>query len=519
MSSTSPPMIEHPSLGKINGIFLENSTIEQFRGVPFGRIPRRWADPELLSGKLSQDIFDATRHGPCCPQGAGGQEFDVHLVGDMKFQADPVAQSETDCLNLVVTRPVGLLAGTKVPVMVWCLRGAFSVGCNAWPQYDLAKFVQCSFSQGKPVICVSINYRLGIFGFLASKQADISGNYGLKDQICAFQWIKQNIEGFGGCPNSVTAFGESAGAISLSTLLATSEPLFSRVILMSGDVSLRRPRTAAWQDALLGANLKHLGLEIHNLTEALERLYELPAAEIVQTIPLVQHWSPTLDHRFLPGLREEDFYIENTWCKYVMIGEMAHDGTILRSRYLDDPQAREKTLHACDKILGASMSCELQNLYDLSADEPYLGMLKFISELRFYLPVVAAARGLKFPESVQVQEYHMDQTNPFEGDFHGVASHALDVGYLLRNFDPWLDEAGSNFGKKMLRLWVNFAYGEDQVKNKVLSLGVNHGIVYSRPEEYDLQVRQGRAKILLRIGLAKSVALGEQLQGVPEPDL
>jgi carboxylesterase type B len=119
MSSKSSPIIEHPSLGKIKGLLLENDTIEQFRGIPFGNIPTRWADPVLLRGKLSQESFDATRFGPSCPQGAGGQEFDASLVGDMQLQAEIVMQDEASCLNLVITRPRGLAVGTEVPVMVW----------------------------------------------------------------------------------------------------------------------------------------------------------------------------------------------------------------------------------------------------------------------------------------------------------------------------------------------------------------------------------------------------------------
>ncbi|KAH6615186.1 Alpha/Beta hydrolase protein [Boeremia exigua] len=372
----------------------------------------------------------------------------------------------------------------------------------------------CSSSQGKPIICVSINYRVGIFGFLASEKGGISGNFGLKDQVCAFQWIKQHIEGFGGCPDSVTAFGESAGAISLSTLLATTEPLFSRVILMSGDVSLRRPRTVAWQEAMLCENLQYLGLGDLQLSDAIEKLRAIPAAEIVQIISLVQHWSPTLDDGFLTGFRERDFYIENSWCQHVMMGDMAHDGTILRSRYLDIPQAFEKTILACDDLLEASQSRQIQEAYGLGADEKQ----------------PAAARGLRFPGSVRVQEYHMDQsvaptcvncdrqTNPFEGNYHGFASHALDLGYLLRNFDPWLSEAGLNFGKRMLGIWVGFAYAEDS-RSEALALGPDHEIIYSSPEKYDQRNRQGRAKLLLEIGLAKSVVLGERLQGVPNPTL
>ncbi|KAH6615187.1 Alpha/Beta hydrolase protein [Boeremia exigua] len=126
MSSTSSPTIEHPFLGRIKGVLLENDTIVQFRGIPFGTIPTRWADPVLVSGKLSQDTFDATRFGPSCPQGAGGQEFDVSLIGNMQLQAEPVIQDEADCLNLVITCPTGLAVGTKVPVMVWVHGSVYS---------------------------------------------------------------------------------------------------------------------------------------------------------------------------------------------------------------------------------------------------------------------------------------------------------------------------------------------------------------------------------------------------------
>ncbi len=111
------------------------------------------------------------------------------------------------------------------------------------------------------------------------------------------------------------------------------------------------------------------------------------------------------------------------------------------------------------------------------------------------------------------------QTNPFEGAFHGVASHVLDLGYLLRNFDSWLDKAGLDFGKRMLKAWVSFAYAENQDRSKTLALGPNHEIVYSSSEEYDQRHRQGRAALLLAIGLDKSVVLGERLQGVSDPGL
>lgn len=93
---------------------------------------------------------------------------------------------------------------------------------------------------------------------------------------------------------------------------------------MSGDVSLRRPRTLAWQEALLRENLTHLGLASLDPLEAVAKLRDIPAADLVRSIPLIQHWSPTLDDKFLPRLRG-DFYIENSWCRHILMGDMAHD--------------------------------------------------------------------------------------------------------------------------------------------------------------------------------------------------
>lgn len=111
------------------------------------------------------------------------------------------------------------------------------------------------------------------------------------------------------------------------------------------------------------------------------------------------------------------------------------------------------------------------------------------------------------------------QTNPFDGAYQGLASHVLDLGYLLRNFDPWLDEQGRAFGEAMLALWVGFAYGEDKGRSEVLALGPDHEVVYNGPEDYNQRYRQGRVKLLLEIGLSKAVALGERLQGVVHPEL
>lgn len=116
-----------------------------------------------------------------------------------------------------------------------------------------------------------------------------------------------------------------ARPVTLSTLLATSDPLFHRALLMSGDITVRRPQSMAWQEAMLRENLTYLGLDDSDLKEVINKLRLLPASDIVQVVPMVQHWSATLDEDFLPGLRAADLTITNTWCKSILTGDMAHD--------------------------------------------------------------------------------------------------------------------------------------------------------------------------------------------------
>ncbi|KAF3347806.1 hypothetical protein VdG2_04042 [Verticillium dahliae VDG2] len=382
------------------------------------------------------------------------------------------------------------------------------------------------------------SYRVGIFGFLASAQAGLRGNYGLKDQACAFRWIQQNIGEFGGDPGSITAFGESAGGITLSTLLATSDPLFHRALLMSGDITVRRPQSMAWQEAMLRENLTYLGLDDSDLKEVINKLRLLPASDIVQVVPMVQHWSATLDEDFLPGLRAADLTITNTWCKSILTGDMAHDGTILRSRYLDRMDAKEVTIAACNDILGSDLTQKVRTAYLLDTDKAATGMLLLASELRFYAPVLAAGKGFGLPHDVKVRQYHMDQvsspvpgfipgkiltsrapqTNPLPGGLHGFASHALDIAYLLGNFEPWLAREDVELGRRFAEAVLEFAHDGKRDSDDVIAVGPEHKLQILSAEQYDAKYRDGRGKLLAEIGWKKCLTLGERLQGFPYPE-
>ena len=117
-----------------------------------------------------------------------------------------------DCLTINVGRPAKISKSKKLPVLVWIYGGGFSTGSSAWPVYNVSWLVDASQKVGKPVILVTFNYRLNIFGMLAGHELGAEGNVNLalQDQRLALHWVKENIEAFGGDPSRVTIFGESA---------------------------------------------------------------------------------------------------------------------------------------------------------------------------------------------------------------------------------------------------------------------------------------------------------------------
>ncbi len=198
-----------------------------FKGVPFAAAPagsRRWLAPEKREAWTG--VRDARRFGAVAPQNAVTNQ----ALAAMKIEQ---AQSE-DCLNLNVWTPG--LDGARRPVMVWIHGGGFTIGAGSQEIYNGTVLAR----RGN-VVMVTINYRLGPLGFLrlndvTSGRIPSSGNEGLLDQIAALQWVRDNIAEFGGDPDNVTIFGESAGGMSIGALLAmpSARGLFHKAIPQSG---------------------------------------------------------------------------------------------------------------------------------------------------------------------------------------------------------------------------------------------------------------------------------------------
>ncbi len=221
--SGSEHVIEAPA-GAVEGVV--EGGIASFKGIPYAAAPQgdlRWQPPQ--QAPQWDGVRDATEFGPSCyqPTVPGAANSIYH---------DDVGTMSEDCLSLNIWAPED---ASDAPVFVWIHGGALVSGSSRFDMYNGSRMA----AQG--AVVVSINYRLGVLGFLAhpelsAESADgISGNYGLMDQIAALRWIEDNIAAFGGDPENVTIAGESAGALSVMWLMTSPDArgLFDKAIMQS----------------------------------------------------------------------------------------------------------------------------------------------------------------------------------------------------------------------------------------------------------------------------------------------
>lgn len=245
------PLTVKTEQGKVHGKAINDGKVRAFLGLPYAAPPvgaLRWKAPE--PAVKWHGTRDATHYGARCLQ--------RNVFDDMVFQD---AGPSEDCLFLNVFSPAGAKDKSKLPVMFWIHGGGYQGGSASEPRHN------GDFLPTKGVVLVTINYRLGVFGFLATeelaKEADgAAGNYGLQDMIAALRWVKANIAQFGGDSGNVTIFGESAGSFAVSTLMASppAQGLFHKAIGESGaawggglptdPLDVRSTRDSKWVESL-----------------------------------------------------------------------------------------------------------------------------------------------------------------------------------------------------------------------------------------------------------------------------
>jgi carboxylesterase type B len=278
-----------PLVATVNGTYrgaqLASWNQYAFLGIPFAQPPvkdLRWRWPQSLNESFSE-VRDATQQGYSCMQFRGN--FNM----------------SEDCLNLNVVRPTGNFT-EPLPVLVWIFGGGLYTGSVADPQYNLSGIVKVSQDMGQPIIAVAMNYRLNMYGFLQTPQllAEGSSNAGLLDQRMALRWVQENIGAFGGDPDRVTVWGESAGAQSIAYQLFSYEGrddgLYRAAILESGGPTGAQVQNLAYYTSPVENLTRTVGC--WDVTDELSCLRELSQEELFAAQPS-QVWNPLIDGDFL----------------------------------------------------------------------------------------------------------------------------------------------------------------------------------------------------------------------------
>ncbi len=408
--------------GKIRGC-AENGCLV-FKSIPYAKPPvgeLRWREPQETENW--EGVYEAVRFSGKAVQG----EQNVGFYG-REFYADPAYDVEIseDCLYLNIWTPedaVGEDAKAGLPVAFWIHGGAFMSGYGSEQEFDGAAYAK------RGVILVTINYRLNVYGFLAHPWLDeesgrgISGNYGILDQIAALQWVSDHIAAFGGDPDNITIFGQSAGAMSVQTLLSSelTGNKIAKAILQSGG-SYR-----------VGV---HRDMPLREAEEYGERFVELTGAKdlaglrAMSTQELEKPLGQMMAEAFTSG--KGLFFVPNI------------DGHVLKQGY--NATIEEKKLKHIPYLLGSTKNDIMVTKEQLAAGEKgtlYEGCMAFSHKMEEL-----------WAEPSHVYYFSRQMPGDEEGAFHSAELWYV-FGTVKRCWRP-LTEADVQLSERMLDYWTNF---------------------------------------------------------------
>ncbi|MCR5624371.1 MAG: carboxylesterase family protein [Lachnospiraceae bacterium] len=438
----------------INGTFVgtQEEDVQIFKGIPFAKQPvgeLRWKEPE--EAEPSDKIYEAFYYGRSCIQ------------TEVESERASYYPKGEDCLNLNIWRNVSD-EDTDKPVMVFIHGGGYGWGGTTDPLYDATKLVE----KYPDIIVVTISYRLGMFGFMDFSRVEggekyiKSGNLGLLDQVMALRWVHDNISGFGGDPENVTIWGESAGAgsVSLLPMVEGSEGLFNKIIAESGSLNFTSSRKECQEFTKMV--LKESGCK--NMDE----LAGLSEEEITKLNEKVNDYInfPERDGVVLPD-KPYEFY-ENGGGKgiSILIGTNMNESNYWineMSGILPGVSGyflyRNGAKDAYENILN-NFSDE-----DRAKVEEYFDNLEYASPWNYsemFNEIVFRIPSIKLAEeaSLQGQNVYMYYWEYPSALKHMGACHAVELAYVFNNLTDTIytgNDINTNLANVVQDMWVNFA--------------------------------------------------------------
>jgi len=428
--------------GIISGKISDDQTVMIFMGIPFAAPPvgeLRWKAPQDVS---SWEGVRACVTPPASAMQAPPKPF---MCWSKEFMAPESPLSE-DCLYLNVWTSAKSVQ-EKLPVMVWIHGGAFTGGSGTVPLYNGEAMAS------KGVVFVTINYRLGIFGFLAhpelSAKSDIktSGNYGILDQIAALKWVKENIAAFGGDPNNVTIAGQSAGAFSVNMLVVSplAKGLFHKAIAQSGGMFGKQ--------LSLGQTLQSAEESGKQLTEKLKianmaAFRTMPADSLLS---IQARFGVTVDNVVIPPVYDT-FAAGKHNDVPVISGWNADDGV----SFAPPPTAAQFKNNVKSQFNDKADA--FLKLFPAGNDEEAAKSQKLVIQLFFGWNNYAWARLQTAKGTGKAYLYYFKRIPPGEPNYG--AFHSAEFGYALHTLKFWnrpFTDVDYQLEDAMSSYWVNFA--------------------------------------------------------------
>jgi para-nitrobenzyl esterase len=466
----------------IGGIDRENPDIRVFNGIPYASA-KRWMPPGPPAqwGANSRDtrafgpecIQPRTRYGSFVNQIIDGMglSFVERIGARIAISAQETPPESEDCLVLNV-RTGNLKGEEKQPVMVWLHGGAHQYGSGSQSLYQSNALVE------EGVVLVTINYRLGAFGYLAhpalTEEAGTSGNYGLLDQAAALVWVRDNISAFGGDPENVTVFGESAGAQSITELMAlpAADGLFHKAILQSGASTgnalhlKRSPFPGIMSAEEAGAEFLST---LAPATATAKDLRAIPAAAIISRAEartdLNGYFLPVVDGRLMPRAIGAAFRDGDVPSIPMLAGYNADEASLfydsIRSPTIVRPQitgSLEQREAALIEVFGLNPAKALQALYNMDSEENWdKGATDMLGDDMFGVHMRFVGRQ-NAKSGAPTYLYHFTRVPPSRKQTIG-AFHAAEISFVFDSHirGMKLTDSDRKLTDRMVSYWANFA--------------------------------------------------------------
>ncbi|KAH9865975.1 hypothetical protein J1614_008539 [Plenodomus biglobosus] len=468
--ATSP--IIHSNAGIIHGRHLPEFNQDLFLGVKYAPKPVRFAQAELIEDTPDK-LVNATHYGLDCK----GYGSDTNRL----IAANWTNMGE-DCLHLNIVKPV--TNKTDLPILLWIYGGGWQQGATSDPRYNMSYLIQQSTLNHKPIIGISINYRMAAFGFISSDPINAAGaqNLGLHDQRLALQWVNRHISSFGGDPTKVTIWGESAGAYSVGDHInafdGANDGLFRAAILESGSAVGPPLNGTDWYGKMYNNLTASVGCERANDTLACIR--EVPYEVIAPYGNQGLEWFHVIDGSFIPRPGQASLK-QGKFAKIpIILGTNTDEGFGVTGVNTDD-QAVTQLMTSKRWNVNETVARRLLELYpnDPAQGQPYgwgnrtwpengLQWKRYQSiatDLTMFAPRRLLAESMsEYTENVYSYRWDAPKFNNTP-DTIGV-NHFSEIPFVFGNPTQTITPLGNStanlaLSRLVMRMWTSFAYDLD----------------------------------------------------------